>query len=330
MGTHDVLSDPNRLRFDGSRTHGHVESYFLKLNDPTGRRALWLKATILARLGAQPVAEAWAIAFDRDGTHVAAKEVVPWRSRCFAETGLGVAVARLVFESGRAHGEVTSGGQSIAFDLSFTTDGAALFPLPPATYRLPFPRAKAVTPFPDARFTGWYSIDGERIEVASWHGMQGHNWGRAHTELYAWGHCNQWDDGEDLVLEGATARVRVGPLLTPPTTVLCVVHRGVRHLFRGARELVTSRGSIEPTHWTFRARHRGARVEGEFWADTRDFAALLYENPSGPPTYCLNTKLAHGRLRLEVGDRPPLVATTRAAALEVGTKTGRHGVRMVA
>src|SRR5438128_806749 len=28
---------------------GHVESYFLKLNDREGRRALWLKATILAR-----------------------------------------------------------------------------------------------------------------------------------------------------------------------------------------------------------------------------------------------------------------------------------------
>ncbi len=67
--------DWNAVRFEpGSR--GHVESYFFKLNDPAGNRALWLKATILARLdGSPPVAEAWAIAFERGVEAVGASGV---------------------------------------------------------------------------------------------------------------------------------------------------------------------------------------------------------------------------------------------------------------
>ena len=52
------------LRFDPA-SNGHVESYFLKINDRQGERALWVKATMLARSKtvAEPVAESWAIAF---------------------------------------------------------------------------------------------------------------------------------------------------------------------------------------------------------------------------------------------------------------------------
>ncbi len=56
------------LRYRGG---GHVESWFLKANEPGGRRALWLKNTVFARAKGErgealvpPMAEAWAIAFE--------------------------------------------------------------------------------------------------------------------------------------------------------------------------------------------------------------------------------------------------------------------------
>src|SRR5213595_1975475 len=68
----------NAVRCPENAAGGHVESYFLKLNDPSGNLALWIKATILVREGGTPrVAEAWAIAFTRDGRHVAVKETSP-------------------------------------------------------------------------------------------------------------------------------------------------------------------------------------------------------------------------------------------------------------
>jgi hypothetical protein len=60
---------PNACRYAGPReataplpARGHVESYFLRANDPARPRALWLKATILAPLQGEPVAETWLIA----------------------------------------------------------------------------------------------------------------------------------------------------------------------------------------------------------------------------------------------------------------------------
>jgi len=322
----------NGVRCAEGTTHGHVESYFLKLNDPSGRQALWIKATIVVREGGAPrVAEAWAIAFDREGRHIAVKQSVPLSQARFGAAGLDVAVAGLRLLPGRISGEVASHAQRITFDLRFTMDAPPLVPFPSERmYEARLPSSKLVSPHPDARFSGSYSVDGQRIEVDGWHGMQGHNWGTRHAELYAWGHCNQWDGDDDLVLEGVTARVKVGPVLAPPLTLVCVRHRGVRHDFNAPLTLLRARGSVELRRWTFSAKNARATVTGELWAETPDFVGLAYDNPDGAVTYCLNSKIARGRIRLSVHGRPDVEAMTRAAALEIGTKDPDHGVAMLA
>ncbi|MEP7119682.1 MAG: hypothetical protein ABJE95_02185 [Byssovorax sp.] len=331
MKTQAEIRDWNAARFEptglgGQR--GHVESYFLKLNDREGRRALWIKATILAREGSvAPVAEAWAIAFDRAGAHAGAKEIVPFERARFSRERLDVRVADLAISAGEISGSVASHGRRIELALRFTTTSAPLVLFPSLRmYEGPLPSSKLVSPYPDARFTGHYVVDGERVDVDAWRGMEGHNWGRRHAELYAWAHCNQWENEEDLIFEGATARVKVGPLLAPPLTVLAVWSRGVRYPFNAPLVLLRSRGEIGLRAWSFRAESRLARVEGELAAETRDFVGLRYENPDGAMTYCLNSKIAAGKLRFEVKGRPPLTARTRAAALEIGTRDPAHGI----
>ena len=327
-------TDWNAVRCPTGRHAGHVESYFLKLNDADGRRALWLKATILVHEGGVPrVAEAWAVAFDRDGTHVAVKERVPLADARFGSGALDATVAKLHLEDGRASGEVQSGDHRIACDLRFTSDGSPLVPLPLARmYDGPLPSSKLVSPHPDAVFSGSYTVDGRTVQVDGWRGMQGHNWGARHAELYAWGHCNQWDGEDGLVLEGVTARVRVGPLLAPPATVVCVRHHGVRYDFNAPLTLVRARGTIDvdARRWTFAAKSGVATVTGELWANDRDFVGLAYENPDGSVTSCLNSKIARGRLRLSVRGRPDVEAITRAAALEIATKRADHGIALLA
>jgi hypothetical protein len=332
MKTQGEIRDWNAVRFDPERRGGHVESYFLKLNDAEGRRALWIKATILARSrrGSAPVAEAWAIAFDRAGDHLGAKAIVALDRARFSRAGLDVRVADLAISAGRIEGSVASNGRRIAIALDFTTTSQPLVLFPsPRLYEGPIPSSKLVSPYPDARFTGHYAVDGERVEVAGWRGMQGHNWGTRHTELYAWAHCNQWENEEDLILEGATARVKVGPLLAPALTVLCVWRRGVRYAFNQPQVLLRSRGTVGMRAWTFHAESKLARVEGELSAETRDFVGLHYENPDGAMTYCLNSKIAAGTMTLAVKGRPPFTSTTRAAALEIGTKDPAHGISML-
>ena len=331
MKTQGDVRDWNATRFDPTGTRGHVESYFLKLNDRAGRRALWLKATILARRGdGAKVAEAWAIAFDREREHVGAKQVVPFDRARFSSDRLDVRVADLALEPGHVVGSVESGGRRIDFALAFTTTSPPLTLFPSARmYEGPLPSTKLVSPYPNATFTGHYAIDNERVEVTGWRGMQGHNWGTGHAELYAWAHCNEWEGEDDLIFEGVTARVRVGPLLSPPVTALAVWRRGVRYAFNQPLTLLRNRGTIGQRRWAFRAESHLARVEGELSAETRDLVGLHYENPGGAMTYCLNSKIAEGALRLEVKGRPPFTARTRAAALEIGTRDPEHGVTML-
>lgn len=321
----------NGVRYRSPAEGGHVESYFLKLNDPEGQRALWVKATILKKQGSAPaVAEAWAVAFDRGKPAVGVKQVMPLGEARFSPDGFDLQVGHVRFRDGRIEGEVESGRHRISYALDFTTQSAPLIPFPSVRmYQGKLPSSKLVSPYPDARFTGHYTVDDETVEVVGWKGMQGHNWGLRHAQLYGWVHCNQWVDDEDLMLEGVTARVKVGPVVAPPLTLVCVWHRGVRYELNDPATLLRAKGHVTHRSWSFESRSKLLKVEGEFFAETGDFGGLYYENPDGAMTYCLNSKIARGRVRLEFAGRPPLEVTTRSAALEVGTRDPSHGVQML-
>jgi hypothetical protein len=324
------MIDWNATRFDPGSPLGHVESHFLKLNDAEGVRALWLKATILRRVGQEPVAEAWAVAFDRTMGHVAAKQVVPWQSASFSREALAIRVGEVEIGPMRTRGALVARDERIEWDLAFAGGAAPFAPLPERLYRDGTNHSKIVSPHPDLRFDGHYRVGDRRVEVAGWRGMQGHNWGRRHTHHYGWLHCNVWEDVDDLVVEGITARVKLGPVVAPPITLVLAEHAGARHLFTLPSSLWRARGRIAARAWEFSAAHASARIHGTFAAETPDFVGLHYENPDGAMTYCLNSKIAHGSLRLEVAGQAPLVAHTRAAALEIGTRDTAHGVAMLA
>jgi hypothetical protein len=233
---------------------------------------------------------------------------------------------------GRVAGSVGEGDDRISFDLAFTMSSPPLVPFPSERmYETKLPSSKLVSPHPDSRFTGMYTCKGETVQVNSWRGMEGHNWGARHAELYAWCHVNQWEGDEDLMFEGLTARVKVGPLLAPPLTLLCVWHHGVRYELNGPVTLARGRGHIDDLRrWRFHAKNDLAEISGELYAETEDFVGLSYENPDGAITYCLNSKIARGRLRLSVKGRPDVDVITKCAALEIGTKNAKHGVKMLA
>jgi hypothetical protein len=321
-----------------ARPRGHVESYFLKANDPRSRRAVWLKTTIYASERASDranaIAEAWAIAFDADRGHVAVKTSVPFEQARFDRRAIDAEVAGVALSARGSHGAIDSGGRTVAWDLSLASDGLPLVHYPHAwMYEGKFPSSKLVSPFPDLRATGSLTVNGERWDIDRWPGMLGHNWGPRHAPLYAWGHCNVWerDDGsplEELVFEGVSGRVAVGPVMSPLMTLLCLRWRGVRFDLNAASCLVTNSAEVTPRHWAFAGEDRFVRISGELWASTDDFVGLFYENPSGPTTHCLNSKLAHAKLEVEVRGRAPFTAHSRAAALEIGTTDPTHGVRM--
>lgn len=322
----------------------HLESFYLKATAPDAERAFWLKATIISTAGEEPegtLAEGWAIAFDHrqaERSNVAVKHSLAFTDATFDRRNLDIhwslpgAGDEFHLVAGETHGLITSGAHRIEWQLSFPTDGVrplVVFPHP-RLYTGPFPTTKQISPYPDVRMSGQLTVDGSPWKVDQWHGYQGHNWGTQHVELYAWCHCNQWQQEEELVLEAASGRVRAGPLLLPVMSVVNVRHRGVDYPFNGLRQLVATRADIGLRRYTFSGTSRAGRIEALFEAPVEDFVGLWYRNPRGPTTHCLNSKLASGRIRFEPADGPPIELTTRAAALEVGTIRADHGVKMYA
>ena len=327
------------LRLREGESCGHVESWFFEANDPSGLRAIWLKTTVFARPRVPPIAETWAIVFDRDRGHVATKSAVPLDCARFAKGTLDVAVDGCELSLGRARGAVESGGRRVAYDLAIGPERATpIVHLPSlALYETSFPATKLVTPLADARATGEISVrrepdaDEERWDVSAWPAMIGHNWGRGHAHLYAWSHVSAWDDPEDLVFEGVSARVRVGPMLSPMATAVFVRYRGESFDLNGREILGGNRGLISLRRWEATARSSGrdgVRVRAELSAETDDLVGLHYPNPRGAMTHCLDTKLARARVAIDLPGGRSIVANSRVAALEIGTRDPRHGGRM--
>jgi hypothetical protein len=334
----NVPSDLLDLRYR-KKAHGHVESWFFKANEPSGRRAIWLKATVFARAarGVPPVAEAWAVAFDRDRGHVATKTTVPLDEARFAHGALDVEIDGCALSLGRARGSIATGWRQIGWDLAIGPElSSPIVHLPSlALYEAGRPpSSKLVTPLADARASGHVTVwsgkgNDDRWVVDGWPCMIGHNWGRRHPHLYAWGHCSSWDV-PGLVFEAISARVRMGPMLSPMATAAFVRYRGQSFDLNAPRALAQNRGMVSLRRWEVDAAHGGVRVKCELSAETDDMVGLFYANPNAATTYCLNSKLAKARLELEVPGEPTLIAHSQAASLEIGTRDPAHGVRMYA
>jgi hypothetical protein len=298
-----------------------------------------------------PAAEVWAIAFDRERGHLAIKSTVPLVEVPSARFAIAIAIARGALDVAvdgcrltldRATGALASGRGSIRWDLAIGPPLAA--PVQHLAERVLYrdaipPRTKLVTPLSDARSLGSVRVEreGEGAEtwaVEQWPAMIGHNWGRRHAELYAWTHANVWDV-EGLVFEGVSARVRVGPVLSPMLSAAFVRFRGRSWDLNQPRALTENRGVISLRRWEIAARGGGSgRREDDLVlrcdvaAETDAMVGLHYPNPDGAMTYCLNSKLARARLELTLPGGERITAHSRAAALEIGTLDRHHGVRM--
>jgi len=332
MTSRDAL---DRCRYDGS-DRGHYESWFQRANHPSRPLAFWIRYTIFspAHRPNDAVGELWAIVFDGERSEITAvKQVHPLSDCEFSDAGLQARIGQATLDRTQLQGEAEQDGREVRWSLRYAGDQPPVLLLPRPLYDTPLPRAKALVGTPLARYDGELHVGERRIEVDGWIGSQNHNWGRQHTDHYAWGQVAGFDDDPDAFLELSTARLRLGPLWTPFMTPMVLRCDGRSHELNGLGRALRAHGrfSTSPFEWSFATRGPGVRIEGRMSAPARDVVALRYDDPPGGHKICLNTKLARCVVLVEVDGAPPRrLSTERRAAFEILTDPPVAGMEPVA
>src|ERR1019366_9806928 len=137
--------------------------------------------------------------------------------------------------------------------------------LPERIYPLRVSGNKPTTPLPDARVSGTVTVRGETWTLDRWHGSLGHNWGKAHTDSYAWAQCSAWDDHDDAFLEVALGLPRVAGVRFPFRMIVLRL-RGVRYDMSTLRHIKNNRGDFTLQRCRFEGKDDLATIRGEVWA----------------------------------------------------------------
>jgi hypothetical protein len=309
-------------RYRPGQACGHYESWFLRANHATRRTAFWIRYTIFSPQGRpqQAIGELWAIYFDGERGEIrAAKDEVPIGNCRFATSGLDVRIGGATLVAGALQGGA-SGAHRIRWNLTYRGGEAPLVFLPERMYAARLPKAKALCTRPQVVFDGALDVDGEAIAIDGWTGSENHNWGSRHTDTYAWGQVAGFDDAPDAFLECATARLKLGPLWTPPMTIVCLRFEGRDYRMNSLLQSFRAKGAWENFDWRYASAGGGARIHGRIHAAPEDFVSLRYYNPPGGDHTCLNSKLAACEVTLVRPDCAPVTLKTRhRAAFEILT-----------
>lgn len=308
---------------------GHYESWFLRANDPGAARAFWIRYTqFIAADGRPPLGEIWAIWFDAErASPVAVKQEFPLADCRFDRREMNVELPTATLKSGALAGNAELGENRIAWDLGYEGDSAPILLLPRAFYDRSLPKAKSVTSRPQVRYRGTIKVNGETFEIDGWPGSENHNWGSKHTDEYAWGQVATFDEQPDAFFECITARLRVGPVMTPRLSIACLRLDGRDYVFNAPITALRAKGSYRYFSWQLETKHGGHRLRATIEAPADRFAGLTYYNPPAGQKTCLNSKLASCELEFRrAGGAPIRLRSRHGAAFEIFTDRSDHGI----
>jgi hypothetical protein len=275
---------------------GIYESHYLKANSPDGRRALWLKHTLLRPLDAPAIAEFWAVCFERGQPPIVVKREVAWGRLLLNPKEVEIEADGVRLTSHHASGALAD----VSWSLRVSGGLAPLMHFRHDwMYTGGFPKKKILTPAPNLRFDGELQVGGQTWAVDGWRGIRGHNWGAEHAWSYAYGSCNLWDDGAERAVDGFSARVLAGGRRMPWLSAVVGHNPFVRQ--NGLRTLRATQTRVDSSAWSVGWRQSRGGVRLSMHADPEGFAGLRYRHPDGRESFCYNSKFAATELCVRGG-----------------------------
>jgi hypothetical protein len=306
---------------------GHYESFYIKATRPGGGRAIWIRHTVHKRPGAELTGSLWVTLFDAGAPGPRAVKVTVGADRVSVPAGAYVEVAGARLGPGTSSGEANTTELTASWDLTFT-DGAPVFRHLPYDflYRAPLPKTKLLSPYPDSRFDGEVTVGGERIELAAWPGMIGHNWGAEHAERWIWMHASELG-ADGAFFDAGLGRIKVGPMTTPWIGNAMLAIDGERHRLGGLDRIRSTKVDEHPAECEFELTGKDIRVHGRIGSEPSNFVGWVYADPVGPEHNTVNCSISDLALVVErKGHEPRRLECAGGAAYELGMRETDHGI----
>jgi hypothetical protein len=303
------------------------ESFYLRAFSPSEPVGVWLRSTVHKAPGRAARGSVWCTVFDatRGGPYMHKLT----SDRLSVPDGGWISVGD-ENEGARLGPDGAEGRCGDArWSLRFHSSEEALEHLPSRwLYRAPLPRTKSTSPLPAAMFDGMLELRGGEIELRSWPGMIGHNWGTRHAERWIWLHGLGFDGAPRAWLDVVLARIAIAGRLTPwlASGALSLEDRryrlgGLRA--RGVAVDADARGCV------LRLRGEGGvELEAQVRMPAGAAAGWRYSDPRGGDHDVVNCSVSALELELTLPGRehPHRLRSQHGAAYELGMREHDHGV----
>ena len=305
---------------------GHYESFYLKACHPSEPLGIWIRYTIHKHSEQAPQGSLWFTLFDGNADGPLASKVTT--ADLSAPEGAYIRIGDSVFEDGRVTGTAKTEQLDASWELSFGSEQDALFHLPRDwMYRAPVPKTKLLSPYPDARFDGVVRAGGREVTIDGWRGMIGHNWGSQHAERWIWLHGVGFEGADDVWLDAALGRIKLGLVTTPWIANGTLYADGERHRLGGPEKARSTRVTETPTRCDFLLPGGDVTVSGRVESDKKNFVGWVYADPDGPEHNTVNCSIADMRLTISSKGGPDRELQVRGgAAYELGMREKDHGM----
>ncbi|MEA3035948.1 MAG: hypothetical protein QOH04_1713 [Sphingomonadales bacterium] len=318
-------------RFEGVGIDaGHYESFYIKATEPGGGRSVWLRYTVHKRPSEAPTASLWLTLFDTKASGPRATKATFGAAELGAPEGTYIKIDGAELVPGSASGSISGDGPEASWDLRFTDGRETLYHLPyERLYTSALPRTKLLSPYPASHFDGELVIGGERVLLAGWPGMVGHNWGSEHAERWIWLQASDLGGRTGDYIDAAIGRVKIGRWTTPWVANGQIVLDGEPLRLGGLTSAYGTEVDEGPAACELLLPGRNVRVKASVKADPKDVVAWVYADPKGPEHNTLNCSISDLRLDVErPGHKTATVEVSKAAAYELGSRDTDHGIAL--
>ncbi|MGH2750496.1 MAG: tocopherol cyclase family protein [Actinomycetota bacterium] len=324
--THDGTE--NTMRWD-RESPGFMEVWYSTINHPDSNGGVWMRYTITAPRTGDPYCELWGFYFDPENKRTFAgkqrhsTDVLGRERDDGAVVRMGQAWLSESHLEGRVHDD---GGRLLEWSFDFEPADLCFHHIPQSLRPRVEQRVSAVcTPNLSVPFTGFIVLDGEELDFERVRGTQGHRWGRAHSQSWAWAHCDSFEGHPDAIFEGVAARARLAGLPVPTMTMTYLRYDGRDIEFNSLKNTLRAKSRYEMPAWAFSAHNDEFKIVGAARALPERMVQVTYEDPDGSRRFCVNSEIADMGIELfrrEQGRWRHIDSLTclRTAHLEFGRK----------